>query len=58
MFLHKRKDCLSHIDERTRKGRMGVIWLKTGIWKLRRMRRGFERGMCPLCLAKEDAKHC
>jgi hypothetical protein len=36
---------------------MGIIWLKAGIWKLRGIRRGFERGRCPLCLEKEDAKH-
>jgi hypothetical protein len=36
---------------------MGIIWLKAGIWKLRRFRRGFERGRCPLCLGEEDAKH-
>jgi hypothetical protein len=23
---------------------MGIIWLKAGIWKLRGIRRGFERG--------------
>jgi hypothetical protein len=32
------------------------IW-KAGIWKLRGIRRCFERGRCPLCLGEEDAKH-
>jgi hypothetical protein len=36
---------------------MGIIWLKAGIWKLRGIRRGFERGRCPLCLAEEVDKH-
>jgi hypothetical protein len=47
----------SHSDKCTRKERMGIIWLKTGIWKLRGIGRGFERGRCPLCLGEEDAKH-
>jgi hypothetical protein len=46
----------SYIDECTRKEKMG-IWLKVRIWKLRRIRRGSERGWCPLCLGEEDAKH-
>jgi hypothetical protein len=25
----------------------GLAWFKTGIWKLRRMGRGFEKGRCP-----------
>jgi hypothetical protein len=33
------------------------IWWKAGIWKLRGIRRGFERGRSPLCLGKEDAKY-
>jgi hypothetical protein len=35
---------------------MRIIWLKVGIWKLRGIRKGFERGRCPLCLGEEDAK--
>jgi hypothetical protein len=45
------------LDKCTRKEKMGIIWRKAGIWKLRRIRRSFERGRCPLCLAEEDAKH-
>jgi hypothetical protein len=41
----------SYIEKCTRKERMGIIWLKAGI------RRGFERGRCPLCLGEGDAKH-
>jgi hypothetical protein len=40
----------SCIDESIRKERMGIIWLKAGIWKLRGIRRKFERGRCPLYL--------
>jgi hypothetical protein len=49
----------SYTDKCTRKERMGirVIWMKAGIWILRGIRRGFERGSCPLYLGEEDAKH-
>jgi hypothetical protein len=40
----------SYIDERTRKERMGTIWLKAGIWKLRGIRREYDRGRCPIYL--------
>jgi hypothetical protein len=33
----------------TRNGRSGLAWFKTGIWKLRGIRKGFEKGRCPLC---------
>jgi hypothetical protein len=46
-----------YIDKCTRKERIGMIWLKAGIWKLRGSRRGFEKGRCPLCWEEEDAKH-
>jgi hypothetical protein len=39
-----------------KKGKIGIIWLKAGIWKLRGIRRGFEKGRCPLCW-EEDVKH-
>jgi hypothetical protein len=29
----------------------------SGIWILRGLRRGSERGRCPLCLGRDDAKH-
>jgi hypothetical protein len=31
--------------------------LKAGIWKLKWIRRGLEKGRCPLCGGEEDAKH-
>jgi hypothetical protein len=34
--------------------RSGLAWFKTGIWKLRGMRNGFEKGRCPLCSEEED----
>jgi hypothetical protein len=49
------KEC--YVEKCTRKERMGIIWWKAGIWKLRGIRKGFERGRCPLCLGEEDAKH-
>jgi hypothetical protein len=47
----------SYINKCTRKERIGIIWLKAGIWKLRWIRRGLEKGRCPLCWGEEDAKH-
>jgi hypothetical protein len=44
-------------DECTRKERLRIILLNAGIWKLRGIRRGFDRGRCSLCLGEEDAKH-
>jgi hypothetical protein len=41
----------SYIDECTRKERMGIMWLKAGIRKLKGIKRGVDRGRCPLCLA-------
>lgn len=37
--------------------RNGVAWIKTGICKLRKLRRGTHKGSCPLSLRKPDAKH-
>jgi hypothetical protein len=31
--------------------------MKAGVWKLRGIRRGWEKGTCPLCRGNEDAKH-
>jgi hypothetical protein len=42
----------SYIDERTGKERMGTLWLKAGIWKLRGIRRGYDRGRCPIYLGR------
>jgi hypothetical protein len=41
----------------TRTERSGLAWFKTGIWKLRGMRKGFEKGRCPLCSEEEDSIH-
>jgi hypothetical protein len=35
----------------------GLVWMKAGVWKLRGIRRGLEKGTCPLCRGNEDAKH-
>jgi hypothetical protein len=40
----------SYTDECTRNERMGIIWLKAGIWKLRGIRRVVDKGRCPLFL--------
>jgi hypothetical protein len=37
--------------------RSGLAWFKIGIWKLRGMRKGFDKGRCPLCSEEEDPKH-
>jgi hypothetical protein len=31
--------------------------VEAGIWKLKRIRRGLEKGRCPLCWGDEDEKH-
>jgi hypothetical protein len=41
----------------TRNERSGLAWFRTGIKKLRGMRKGFEKGRCPLCSEDEDAAH-
>jgi hypothetical protein len=41
----------------TRNERSGLAWFRTGIWKLRGMRKGFEKGRCPICSEDEDAIH-
>jgi hypothetical protein len=41
----------------TRNERGGLAWFKTGIWKLRGMRKGSEKARCPLCSEDEDATH-
>jgi hypothetical protein len=40
-----------------KKERIGIIWLKTGICKLSGIRRGLEKGRCPLFWGEEDGKH-
>jgi hypothetical protein len=37
--------------------RMGLAWLKAGIWELRGSRRGFWRERCTPYLGEEDAKN-
>jgi hypothetical protein len=41
----------------TRNERSGLAWFKTGIWKLRGMRKGSEKSRCPLCSEEEDSIH-
>jgi hypothetical protein len=31
--------------------------MKAGVWKLRGIRRGWEKGTCPLCRGNEDVKY-
>jgi hypothetical protein len=37
--------------------RSGLAWFKTGIWKLRGMRKGSEKGRCPVRSEEEDPIH-
>jgi hypothetical protein len=41
----------------SRKERSGIAWLVAGIWQLKGVRRNADKGRCPLCFEKEDAKH-
>jgi hypothetical protein len=47
----------SYSDECTRKERMGIIWLKAGIWKLRGIGRGGSERRFPCLPWEEDANH-
>jgi hypothetical protein len=46
-----------YIDKCTRKERIGVTWWKVGIWKLKGIRGGLEKGRCPYVGGDEDEKH-
>jgi hypothetical protein len=48
------KEC--YIDGCKRKERMGIAWLKAGIWKLRRDQVGISEELS-LCMWEEGAKH-
>jgi hypothetical protein len=37
--------------------RSGLAWFKSGIWKLRGMRKRFKKERCPLCSEEEDPIH-
>jgi hypothetical protein len=34
--------------------RIGIEWWRVGIWKMRGIRKGFEKGRCPLCYEEAD----
>jgi hypothetical protein len=36
---------------------MGIAWFRTGIWKLRGIRKGLDIGTCPPRNGEEDAVH-
>ena len=36
---------------------MGFAWWRLGVWKLRGIRKNFDRGICPLCYGRENAQH-
>jgi hypothetical protein len=46
-----------YIELCSRNERNGSAWMKAGVWKLRGIRRGWEKGTCPLCRDNVDAKH-
>jgi hypothetical protein len=46
-----------YIECCSRKERSGIGWLIAGIWQLKGVRRNADKGRCPLCFEKEDAKH-
>jgi hypothetical protein len=49
-----REEC---IELCSRNERNGLAWMKTGVWKLRGIRRGWEKGTCHLCRGNEDVKN-
>jgi hypothetical protein len=34
-----------------------TAWFKAGVYELRGMSKGFQKGRCPLCSEEEDAMH-
>jgi hypothetical protein len=40
-----------------RNDRIGIAWLRAGIWKLRGISKGLEISRCPLCNGEEDGVH-
>jgi hypothetical protein len=41
----------------TKNVRSGLASFRTGTWKLKGMRKGFEKGRCPLCHQEDDVIH-
>jgi hypothetical protein len=41
----------------SRNDRMGTAWFRSGICKLRGMKKGLEIGRCTVCNGEEDAVH-
>jgi hypothetical protein len=46
----------NYIDGCTRKEKTGIRWLKAVTLKYCKVRRGSDRGRCPLCLAERNVK--
>jgi len=34
-----------------------IAWFRLGMWKLRGLRKGVERGRCPLCEVEQNQSH-
>jgi hypothetical protein len=41
----------------SRNKRNELDWMKAGVWKLRGIKRGWEKGTCPLYMGNEDVNH-
>jgi hypothetical protein len=48
----------SYVDERTREERIGIIWLKARMWKLRGISRGCDRGSAPYIRGRIMPRRC
>jgi hypothetical protein len=46
-----------YIDLCSRNKRNGLAWMKAEVWKLKGIRRGWEKRTCPQCRGNEDVKH-
>jgi hypothetical protein len=46
-----------YIEFCSKNERNGLVWMKAGVRKLRGIRKGLEKGTCPLCRGNEDVKH-
>jgi hypothetical protein len=55
--MKQKWDREEYIELCSRNERNGLAWMKAGVLKLRGIRRGLEKGTCPLCRGNKHVKH-
>ena len=48
---------LVYISKCSEKERMSIAWWRLGIRRLKRIRKNFQKGKCPISNGREDAQH-